>query len=276
MSYTKLANSILTSTVWMEDDQTRIVWLTLLAMADKNGEVQASIPGLANVARVSVESCERALTTFLSPDHYSRTKTEGGRRIQEIRGGWHLINHDEYRRLASEEDRKEKAAIRQARKRELQRKASLDVTHLSRTCHAFSPNVTHPSRQKTQAEAEADTKAEAELKPPTPFPTPAPQGGDLLLAAPMEPRQPPRPSELQIRLGALFRRRPDTRWSQKEIKALKAIGNPDEDDLRRLEAYYSARLPRDGDYRRTTLLVLLNNFSGELDRARNFKSPSCF
>ena len=146
MSYTKLATSILTSTIWMEDDQTRIVWLTLLAMADKNGEVQASIPGLANVARVSVESCDAAIEKFLSPDPYSRTKDDEGRRIEEIRGGWSLINHAEYRELASDEDRKRKAAERQQRARDKAKRNS-EVTDRHKS-----------SRQIPQAEAEADKK----------------------------------------------------------------------------------------------------------------------
>ena len=45
--YTKLFNSILQSTIWREDDKTRIVWITLLAMADKNGIAETSLPSLA-------------------------------------------------------------------------------------------------------------------------------------------------------------------------------------------------------------------------------------
>ena len=62
--YTKLFNSILMSTIWREDDKTRIVWITLLAMADKNGIAETSIPSLADAARVSgaiVQALEVAL-----------------------------------------------------------------------------------------------------------------------------------------------------------------------------------------------------------------------
>ena len=149
MSYTKLANSILTSTIWMEDDQTRIVWLTLLAMADKNGEVQASIPGLANVARVSIPSCHAAIDKFRSPDPYSRTKDDEGRRIEDIRGGWSLINHAEYRNLASDDDRKAKSAERQRRHRERSKRNNSGVT----------------GRDKSHQIPQAEAEAEAELMP---------------------------------------------------------------------------------------------------------------
>ena len=123
MSYTKLFQTIVTSTIWSENDQTRIVWITMLALADKNGEVMGTIPGLARVAGVSVEACREAIARFLAPDPDSRSKTDEGRRIEELpEGGWQLINHAKYRIMASEADRKDKASKRQARYLERQKR----------------------------------------------------------------------------------------------------------------------------------------------------------
>lgn len=127
--YTKLFNSIVTSTIWSEDDKTRLVWITMLALADRNGEVHASVPGLARVAGVPLEDCEAALQKFLGPDEYSRTQVEGGRRIEAIDGGWALINHAKYRKMASEEDRRERDAVRQRRLRERKRHALSHESH---------------------------------------------------------------------------------------------------------------------------------------------------
>lgn len=130
--YVKLFESIIHSTLWSnEPPATRVVWVTMLAMADSNGEVQASIPGLAKAAGVSLEECETALQCFLSPDPYSRSKEEEGRRIQEIRGGWELINYRYYRQLKSVEQEKENAAERQQRARE-RKKAVTVVTESHR------------------------------------------------------------------------------------------------------------------------------------------------
>ncbi len=96
-TYTKLSSSITESTIWQESDTTRIVWITMLAMADSSGCVWGSIPGLANRARVSLEACEEALLKLLSPDKYSRTKDHEGRRLREIDGGWLLTNHGKHR-----------------------------------------------------------------------------------------------------------------------------------------------------------------------------------
>ena len=118
--YTLLWTKILDSTIWLEDAATRLVWITLLAKKNKDGIVQMSVPGLAHVARVSVEECQAALVKFLSPDPYSSSKVEDGRRLRELPdgGGWQLINHDRYR-YATEERRmywREKKALGRAAK----------------------------------------------------------------------------------------------------------------------------------------------------------------
>lgn len=105
--YTKLFASILASTIWREDNDTRIVWITMLAMSDKDGIVEASVPGLADLARVSVDGARRAILKLSSPDPDSRSEEAEGRRIESIEGGWRLINHAKYRRKMSEEERRE-------------------------------------------------------------------------------------------------------------------------------------------------------------------------
>lgn len=69
----------------------------MLAMANKNGYVFASEPGLANRARVPLESVLKALERFQSPDPYSRHKEKEGRRIEPIDGGWRLLSYQSYR-----------------------------------------------------------------------------------------------------------------------------------------------------------------------------------
>jgi hypothetical protein len=116
--YTKLFNSILMSTIWREDDKTRIVWITLLAMADKNGVAETSLPSLADAARVSFDDCIKALEKLKSPDEYSRTKDNEGRRITEIEGGFLLLNHGKYREKMSADERRDYNAKKQAEWRE--------------------------------------------------------------------------------------------------------------------------------------------------------------
>jgi len=118
VSYVKLHKEILTSSIWGEDPHTRLVWVTMLVLADWNGEVKASIPGLARIACVPLEACQAAIQKFMGPDPYSRTKDDEGRRVEEIEGGWAILNFDKYRILASREDAREQAAERKRRQRE--------------------------------------------------------------------------------------------------------------------------------------------------------------
>lgn len=152
--YTKLFNSIITSTIWTEDDKTRLVWITMLALADRNGEVQGSIPGLARLAGVSTEATEIAIGKFLSPDKHSRTKDDEGRRIEEIDGGWHLLNHAKYREMASRDESKSANAERQKRFRERQKRNADN-----------NGEVTESNRRVTHGLHIAEAEAEAECTP---------------------------------------------------------------------------------------------------------------
>lgn len=114
--FVKLYATLLTSTVWSEPHSTRIVWITLLTMADRDGYVAASIPGLAHSAHVSRAECEIALKTFLAPDADSRTKEHQGRRIEIVDGGWIVLNREKYADMRSTKQIDD--AARQARHRE--------------------------------------------------------------------------------------------------------------------------------------------------------------
>jgi hypothetical protein len=85
--------------------------------------------------------------------------------------------------------------------------------------------------------------------------------------------QPPQCEEA-IRLGKLFCRRTATDWEEKEVKVLKKLMPIQIEDLDLLERYYAAERAKgkDGHHRRD-LSTLLNNFSGELDRARIWSAP---
>jgi len=159
--YTKLFQSILTSTIWGEDHATLRVWITMLAMADKNGEVVATIPGLARVACVTIQEVEHALEKFQSPDKYSRTPDDEGRRIEQNEDGWVLINYEKYRKMASKEDQKAKSAERVRKYRERQKRNGKSLQ-----CNAKSGSGNDKVTQgRDIAEAEAEAEAERESTP---------------------------------------------------------------------------------------------------------------
>ena len=149
--YTKLFSSIVTSTIWSEDSDTRVVWITLLALADANGFVASTVPGLARLSGVSLEACESALAKFQQPDKYSRSHDYNGRRIVLADGGFELLNHQKYRELRNEDDRR-------LQNREAQRR------HRSRNKPVSNCQQSKQWSAQAEAEAEAETRELAKRK----------------------------------------------------------------------------------------------------------------
>ena len=112
--YTKLFGSLVTSSVWSEDDKTRIVWITMLALSNRDGVVEAATPGLARAANVGLEDCRKALLKFESPDPESRSLAFEGRRVERVDGGFKILNYEKYMRMMDEESRREYKRNKQA------------------------------------------------------------------------------------------------------------------------------------------------------------------
>lgn len=111
----------------------------MLAMADHVGRVHGSIPGLAHIAQVTLTECQTALDTLLSPDRYSRSTVDEGRRIKPIDGGWLLTNYIEYRERIDAESVK-------ASKRKYMRKVRAQTARKHITLNADSVTVNAKKR----------------------------------------------------------------------------------------------------------------------------------
>ncbi len=163
-NFTKLFSSITASTIWCESPETKIVWITMLAMSDSAGFVYASIPGLANIAQIHPEKTREAITTFLSPDPDSRDRSNDGRRIEEIEGGWAILNHPKYRKLRDAEERK-------AYHREYMRKKRESVKSGVKNVKDCEPQLT---QEEGEAEVEADKNTVPTVQVETPRGSPVP------------------------------------------------------------------------------------------------------
>ena len=144
MGYTKLFSEIIMSTVWREPDHVRILWITMLALKDRWHVVNASIPGLADAARISIDECEKALKILSEPDAHSRSTEFEGRRIEPCEGGWLILNGEKYRNKMSLDERREYQRIKQREYRERQKALN--------SCQQNSQQFTH-------TEADTDTEA---------------------------------------------------------------------------------------------------------------------
>lgn len=71
-----------------------------------------------------------------------------------------------------------------------------------------------------------------------------------------------------IGIGKWFGRKPTTLWTLYEAEALAELLPLDMEEVAALKAYYTATIPKEQDYRRRDIAQLLNNWQGEVDRAR--------
>lgn len=111
--WTPLWSSIINSSVWCESKEVKILWITFLAMKDKNGFVASSVPGMAKQAGLTVPECQKALHVLESPDELSSSQEHEGRRVKKVDHGWVILNHFVYRDLVSKEKRRDYNRVKQ-------------------------------------------------------------------------------------------------------------------------------------------------------------------
>jgi hypothetical protein len=101
--YTPVFRDFLTSSMWATDPATRCVWIWFLLMADPEGFVVGTVPGVAQQAGVALSEAKTAITLLESPDPYSSTPDFEGRRIVKADRGWHIVNFVAHRERAKRE-----------------------------------------------------------------------------------------------------------------------------------------------------------------------------
>lgn len=128
--YNKLFTKILDSSVWLEPDATRLVWITFIAMMDEDGFVALSTIGnVAARARVSMPAAKRAIESLEGPDKHADDQEFEGRRIERVPNGWMVLNAEKYRNIVTRIVSREAIRLRVAKHRANKKKAGNgDVT----------------------------------------------------------------------------------------------------------------------------------------------------
>ena len=136
MGFVKLDTGILDSTLWLSDAEVRIVFITMLAMANPDGMCEATAPGIARRANLSIEAVREAIKILEAPDEDSRSLEDEGRRIRRVDGGYQITNFLKYR------EKDYTAAERKRRERE--RKRTTDSDDVTRDTRDVTRDVTPP------------------------------------------------------------------------------------------------------------------------------------
>jgi uncharacterized phage protein (TIGR02220 family) len=154
MAYSKLHASIVGSSLWTEPDTVRILFITLLALCDRDGIVYGTKLGLNRLANIDLDEADSAWDALLSPDDNSSDKMRApeneGRRIEEVPGGFKLLNFEYYRALRNDDDRREQNRIAQAR---FKQKVSRDKPESAKVSRG-QPKKAEVIPSEAEAEAE--------------------------------------------------------------------------------------------------------------------------
>ncbi len=154
MPFVKLDCGIIHSSLWAEDSDTKICWITLLLLADATGFVRAAASAIAREAGIPADVARRALDLFLSPDDESRTPDNEGKRVEKVDGGYRVLNYGKYR------ERDYTNAERQKRWRESQKSNVTPVTEAL----PVTPRNTCRSRVQKQNKKESANKSRGECE----------------------------------------------------------------------------------------------------------------
>jgi hypothetical protein len=150
--YNKLFTKILDSSIWLAPDPHRLVWITLIAAMDEDGNAMfACADNLAARARVSVKQAEAAIKTFEEPDPKSGDPENEGRRIERFPGGWKVLNAHKYRALVTKAIAREQTRERVARWRA--KKGNAGVTPSNETVTPSEALALSEAKKREEARA---------------------------------------------------------------------------------------------------------------------------
>ncbi len=230
-----------------------LVFTNLIAHQGLDFTVDKHWRAIADETGLTVDEVKAAIKELEAPDPESRSEDEEGRRIVPLDGhrawGWRIVNGPKYRAYRNEEDRREQNRIAQDKWRKKNKPASAKV---SGEC-----------AESAHAEEEVDAEAKVEVPPKPP----------VVVKEPTQKQK--EREELKVRLGGFFNRRPTRAWSEKELIALRKVETNDE-EIELLEWFYRLEAPELKPYeqhlpvhdRRRDLITLLNNWPGEVDKAK--------
>ena len=114
-----------------------VTFQQMIILCDSVGVLDMTPPALAARTSIPLDIIEKGISALESPDPYSRSPDQDGRRIERLDDhrpwGWRIINHHRYRQMGSVEAKKEADRERIARKRATSRNVSQPVAEVAYT-----------------------------------------------------------------------------------------------------------------------------------------------
>lgn len=149
--YAKVFASLWDGTLYGQSDA-QLVFIFLLARADREGYVEATHQAIAGPTGLPLERVTAALAVLEAPDEHSRSDEFQGSRLERIddrrNWGWRIVNYLKYRNMPDADTVRAQTRERQRQKR-------------SRDSHAQSRSVTPRNAPSRQGEGEGEVEVEA-------------------------------------------------------------------------------------------------------------------
>lgn len=182
--YVKIFSQIYDGTLGTKGPwQALVTFQQLLVLADKHGQVDMTPQAIARRTTIPLEIIEIGLRELVQPDPESRTPDEDGRRIVPLSDsrpwGWRIVNHAHYRKMRSEEERRDYHKLYQRERRAKEKDDSVNSSVNKSTPSEPSQPIAVSSKQnagsKKQEAASRTTTTKATTggaqKPrPDPYP----------------------------------------------------------------------------------------------------------
>ena len=113
--FAKIFKQIYDSSI-VEKPEVRFTFMDLLVLADPDGVVDMTHEAIARRTNRPIELIRETIAELEKPDSRSRSPENEGRRLVRLDEhrdwGWIITNYHQFRRIASEEQRREKTRAR--------------------------------------------------------------------------------------------------------------------------------------------------------------------
>ena len=122
--------------------QAMVTFQQLIILADKDGVVDMTVEAISRRTTIPLDIINIGITALEQTDAESRTPAEEGRRIARLSPerawGWRIVNHTHYRRIRSQEERREYMRIYQQKRRQERKPAVNNVSEVNQMQYAGS------------------------------------------------------------------------------------------------------------------------------------------
>jgi hypothetical protein len=129
--------------------QALVTFQQLIILADKHGEVDMTPEAISRRTTIPLDVVTTGLRELLKPDKHSRTPDEDGRRIVPLSDtrdwGWRIVNYGKYRKIRSQDERREYLAAYQ---REYRARQRVNKNVNTKTAHTQSQPIAVSRKQE--------------------------------------------------------------------------------------------------------------------------------